>query len=67
MLYENFLPVISEAIPRARMPPKKPKNGKSSAGSKGKGKDECLNISIVLLCLFVLARSNGETVNEMVN
>lgn len=47
------------------MPPKRPKSATSSAGSKGKGKGECPNTGIVLMCVnacvFVYGRSNGET------
>uniref|UniRef100_A0A3B5AIP0 WD repeat domain 63 n=1 Tax=Stegastes partitus TaxID=144197 RepID=A0A3B5AIP0_9TELE len=40
-LYVNFLLFINETIPRATMAPKKPTSGRSSTGSKGKGKSEC--------------------------
>uniref|UniRef100_A0A8P4G9M5 Dynein axonemal intermediate chain 3 n=1 Tax=Dicentrarchus labrax TaxID=13489 RepID=A0A8P4G9M5_DICLA len=37
-LFVNFLPLVSEAILRAKMPPKRPKSAISSAGSKGRAK-----------------------------
>ena len=55
-LYINFLPLNSDTTLRARMPPKRRKSARSSAGSegRGKGKDkgECLTQKCSYVCVW---------------